>query len=36
MATVEEEAAMDKQLAYLGENLHTAGMVAMKVLKYFI
>lgn len=36
MATVEEEAAMDKQLAYLGENLQTAGMVALKVLRYFI
>lgn len=36
MTIVEKETAMDKQLAYLGENLQTAGKVALKLLKYFI
>ena len=36
MAMVENETAMDEQLAYLGENLQTAEKVVIKLLKYFI
>ncbi len=36
MAVVESETAEDEQLAYLSENIQTAGKAALKILKYFI
>ena len=36
MAEVEAETAMDQKLAYLTNNLQTAGKVVFKVLKTFI
>jgi hypothetical protein len=36
MAEVEAETAMDQKLAYLTNNLQTAGKVVFKVLKSFI
>lgn len=35
MALVEKEAEVDKQLAYLSNNLQATGKVIFKVLKYF-
>jgi hypothetical protein len=36
MALVEKETAEDKQLAYLAQNMQTAGAVVFKLLKYFV
>ena len=35
MKVVEDEAEMDRQLAYLRDNLATAGKVALRVLRFF-
>ena len=36
MAQVESETQQDTQLTYLRDNLSTAGVAALKVLKYFV
>ncbi len=36
MAVVEKETETDNQLTYLTENLQTAGVVVLKVLKHFL
>ena len=36
MKVVEEETAIDNQLAFLRENLTTAGKVALKALRLFL
>lgn len=35
MAVVEAEAELDEQVAYLAENVQTAGRAALKALKFF-
>ena len=36
MKVVEAETAMDEKLAFLGENLATAGKAAFKVLRFLV
>lgn len=36
MAVVEKEANIDRQFAFLSQNLQTTGKVVLKLLKYFV
>lgn len=36
MAVVEKEADIDRQFAFLSQNLQTTGKVVLKLLRYFV
>jgi hypothetical protein len=36
MAVVEKEADIDRQYAFLADNLQTTGKVVLKLLRYFV